>query len=167
MDPLVVARFAAAATEVIELAQVEARSLGQTQVCTEHLLLALLRRGDGVAGRALGSCEVTLARFHARLEEIWPELRIGRRRPNDSIEGEVPLSALTPRTPNPPRTPAQMTTRPGDRATAAPRRGCRIKASRRWWPTLAVAGARAAVCDDAHTDDPRATDGLANFGARP
>ena len=45
--------------------------------------------------------------------------------------------------------------------------GCRIKASRRWWPTLAVVGARAAVCDDAYTDDPRATDGLANFGACP
>lgn len=52
-------KFTDKARKVMSLAQEEARGLGQMYVGTEHLLLALIREGDGVAAQALAKLDVT------------------------------------------------------------------------------------------------------------
>ena len=52
-------KFTDKARKVMSLAQDEARNLGQMYVGTEHLLLALIREGEGVAAKALAKLEVT------------------------------------------------------------------------------------------------------------
>jgi ATP-dependent Clp protease ATP-binding subunit ClpC len=47
--------FTAQAKKVLELAQRESRALGHTYIGTEHILLGLLREGDGVAVQVLVS----------------------------------------------------------------------------------------------------------------
>ena len=44
-------RFTAGAGRVLQFAQEEARKLGGNIIGTEHLLLGLVREGDGVAAR--------------------------------------------------------------------------------------------------------------------
>ncbi len=57
--------------KVIQLAAKEARALNHTYVGTEHLLLGLLREGDGVASRVLKSLDVNVERCR---QEILAEL---------------------------------------------------------------------------------------------
>ena len=52
-------RFTDRARRVIVLAQEEARTLQHNYIGTEHLLLGLIREGDGVAAKALASKGVT------------------------------------------------------------------------------------------------------------
>ncbi|MFN2502651.1 MAG: Clp protease N-terminal domain-containing protein [Acidimicrobiales bacterium] len=52
-------RFTTAARQVVVLAQEEARSLGHGYIGTEHILLGLLREGEGVAASVLGASGVT------------------------------------------------------------------------------------------------------------
>jgi ATP-dependent Clp protease ATP-binding subunit ClpC len=52
-------RFTERARQVVVLAQEEARDLKHNYIGTEHLLLGLLREGDGVAARVLGALEVS------------------------------------------------------------------------------------------------------------
>ena len=59
------------AKRAIALAQIEARSLGHAYVGTEHLLLGLLREGDGVAAKVLRSLNVNIQQCR---EEILKEL---------------------------------------------------------------------------------------------
>ena len=49
------------AKRVIDLAYAEARRLGNDYIGTEHLLLGLVREGDGLAGRVLSRLGVDLA----------------------------------------------------------------------------------------------------------
>ena len=58
------------AKRVLELAYTEAKELGHPYVGTEHLLLALLREGEGVAARALEEEGVDLARARAVVNSI-------------------------------------------------------------------------------------------------
>ena len=55
------------AKRVIELAIDEARQLGHSYIGTEHLLLGLLREGDGVAAGVLDSFNITLERARAEI----------------------------------------------------------------------------------------------------
>lgn len=55
-------RFTDRARRVIVLAQEEARTLQHNYIGTEHLLLGLIREGEGVAAKALASKGVTLDR---------------------------------------------------------------------------------------------------------
>ena len=55
------------AKRVIELAIDEARQLGHTYIGTEHLLLGLLREGEGVAAGVLDSFSITLDRTRAEV----------------------------------------------------------------------------------------------------
>src|SRR6185312_2513987 len=48
------------AKKVIELSMDEARKLGHTYVGTEHILLGLIREGEGVAARVLNNLGVSL-----------------------------------------------------------------------------------------------------------
>ena len=52
-------KFTDKARKVMSLAQDEARNLGQMYVGTEHLLLALIKEGEGIAAQALAKLEVT------------------------------------------------------------------------------------------------------------
>jgi len=53
-------RFTDRARRAVVLAQDEARQLGHSQIGTEHLLLGMLRGGNGVAASALTSLGITL-----------------------------------------------------------------------------------------------------------
>jgi len=70
------------AKRVIELAIDEARQLGHNYIGTEHLLLGLMREGEGVAAGVLDSLGVTLERARAKtaqvLSQAVPRSRGGR-----------------------------------------------------------------------------------------
>ena len=59
----------------LSLAIKEANSLRHSYVGTEHLLLGLLREGDGVAARVLKSFQVTFEKAHLEiLKELDPNI---------------------------------------------------------------------------------------------
>jgi ATP-dependent Clp protease ATP-binding subunit ClpA len=63
-------RFTDRARRVVVLAQEEARRLDHSYIGTEHLLLGLIREGEGVAARALKSLEISLDAVRRQVEEI-------------------------------------------------------------------------------------------------
>ena len=69
-------RFTDRARRVVVLAEEEARMLDHTWIGTEHLLLGLLREGDGIAARALASRGISLQPVREQVEEIGG--RLGR-----------------------------------------------------------------------------------------
>lgn len=66
-------RFTDRARRVIVLAQDEARSLKHNYLGTEHILLGLIREGEGVAAKALESLNVALDDVRAQVVEIIGE----------------------------------------------------------------------------------------------
>ncbi len=70
------------AKKVIELAIDEARQMGHNYIGTEHLLLGLLREGEGVASSVLDSFGITLERARAEVAHILtqgtPKARLSR-----------------------------------------------------------------------------------------
>ena len=68
-------RLTEGARQVVVLSQEEARVLKHDSVDTEHILLGLLREGDGVAARVLGSLGITVERVRAQVVRIvgWGE----------------------------------------------------------------------------------------------
>jgi ATP-dependent Clp protease ATP-binding subunit ClpC len=78
-------RFTDQARRVIVAAQKEARLLDHNYIGTEHILLGLLREGEGQAARTLASLGVSLEAVRTQVEEI-----IGR---GDSIpSGHIPFT---------------------------------------------------------------------------
>ena len=63
-------KFTDRARKVMSLAQDEARSLGQMYVGTEHLLLALIKEGDGIAAQALAKLDVTYDETLATVKQL-------------------------------------------------------------------------------------------------
>src|SRR4030088_1193785 len=63
-------RFTERARRVVALAQEEARMLDHNYIGTEHILLGLIREGEGVAGRALESLGISLEAVRQQVEEI-------------------------------------------------------------------------------------------------
>jgi hypothetical protein len=63
-------RFTDKARRVVVLAQEEARILNHNYIGTEHILLGLLREGEGVGARALESLGVSLEAVRRQVEEI-------------------------------------------------------------------------------------------------
>jgi ATP-dependent Clp protease ATP-binding subunit ClpC len=63
-------RFTDRARRVVVLAQEEARLLDHNWIGTEHILLGLLREGEGVAARALESLGISLDAVRQQVEEI-------------------------------------------------------------------------------------------------
>ena len=80
-------RFTERARHVMRLAQEEAQRLQHNYIGTEHLLLGLLREGEGVAGKVLTGLGVDLERVRQAVEGI-----VGRG--EHLVSGEV---GLTPR----------------------------------------------------------------------
>ncbi|AWE43030.1 MULTISPECIES: ATP-dependent Clp protease ATP-binding subunit [unclassified Actinobaculum] len=79
-------RFTDRARRVIVLAQEEARNLKHNYLGTEHILLGLIREGEGVAAKALDALDITLENVRAQVIDI-----IG--------EGQEPPSGHIPFTP--------------------------------------------------------------------
>jgi ATP-dependent Clp protease ATP-binding subunit ClpA len=63
-------RFTDQARRVVVLAEEEARMLDHNWIGTEHLLLGVLREGDGFAARALESLGISLQPVRQQVEEI-------------------------------------------------------------------------------------------------
>jgi ATP-dependent Clp protease ATP-binding subunit ClpC len=79
-------RFTDRSRRIVVLAQEEARRLDHNWIGTEHILLGLIKEGDGVAARALESIGISLDAVRQKVEEI-----IGR--------GQQPPSGHIPFTP--------------------------------------------------------------------
>ena len=56
--------------KILELAQRESRALGHTYIGTEHILLGLLREGDGVAPQVLVSLDADLNTVRQRVIQL-------------------------------------------------------------------------------------------------
>ena len=79
-------QFTDRARAIVVLAQEEARLLDHPYIGTEHILLGLVREGEGVAALALKELEISLDDVRAQVEKI-----IGR--------GEGPVTGQVPFTP--------------------------------------------------------------------
>jgi ATP-dependent Clp protease ATP-binding subunit ClpC len=66
-------RFTDRARRVIVLAQEEARMLNHNYIGTEHLLLGLVREGEGVAAKALEAMDISLNGVREQVQEIIGE----------------------------------------------------------------------------------------------
>lgn len=78
-------RFTDRARKVLVFAQQEAARFGHGYIGTEHLLLGLLREGEGVAAKALTSLNIDLEAVRARVEEI-----LGKGQENNAEMGYTP-----------------------------------------------------------------------------
>ncbi len=58
------------AKKVIELSMDEARKLGHTYVGTEHILLGLIREGEGVAARVLNNLDISLNKARQQVLQL-------------------------------------------------------------------------------------------------
>src|SRR5699024_12039948 len=58
------------AKKVVELSQDEARKLGHPYVGTEHILLGLIREGEGVAARVLHNLDVNLNKARQQVLQL-------------------------------------------------------------------------------------------------
>jgi hypothetical protein len=63
-------RFSDGARRVVVLAQEEARLLNHNYIGTEHLLLGIVREGEGVAAQALESLEISLTDVRREVEDF-------------------------------------------------------------------------------------------------
>lgn len=63
-------RFTERAQKVLYLAKEEAIRLGHPVVGTEHLLLGLLREGDGIAAKALQALNLDLSNVAMEVENL-------------------------------------------------------------------------------------------------
>ena len=79
------------AKKVIELAVDEARLLGHQYIGTEHILLGLLREGEGVAAGVLESLGVSVERVHTELNRI-----LSQNMPHPSASGGGRPATKTP-----------------------------------------------------------------------
>ena len=78
-------RFTDRARQTVVLAQEEARRLGHTYIGTEHLLLGLLREGEGVAAQALGRLGISLTDVRSDVVRIIGEL-------SEAPSGHIPFT---------------------------------------------------------------------------
>jgi ATP-dependent Clp protease ATP-binding subunit ClpC len=78
------------AKKVIELAIDEARRLNHHYIGTEHILLGLVREGEGIAAGVLESLGATMKRVRAQTLLVLD--RISKDTPSDQGDGEAPPS---------------------------------------------------------------------------
>ncbi len=75
--------------KVLSLAAKEAKNLNHTYVGTEHILLGLLREGDGVAARVLKNMDVDIEQTRQEiLKELDPNFNSGEEAPANEGGGE-------------------------------------------------------------------------------
>jgi len=86
------------AKRVIDLAYDEARNLNNNYIGTEHLLLGLIREGDGLAGRVLAKLGVELERARREvmsLQDNETQTKSGGRSTGSSTTGGTPAKTQT------------------------------------------------------------------------
>jgi ATP-dependent Clp protease ATP-binding subunit ClpA len=84
--------------KTLALAGKEAVALGHRYVGTEHILLGLLREGDGVPARVLQALGVDLEKLrNGILLELAPNFALGERRPSTADEMKAKLQELSRR----------------------------------------------------------------------
>src|SRR6266850_7965180 len=94
--------FTPRAQQVLALAGKEAKALNHTYVGTEHILLGLLREGDGVAARVLKNLDVDIEQTRQEiLKELDPNFAAteegvseGSEKPAPEKKGEIKTPAL-------------------------------------------------------------------------
>src|SRR3954466_6124552 len=75
--------------KVLALAAKEAKNLNHTYVGTEHILLGLLREGDGVAARVLKNMDVDIEQTRQEiLKELDPNFNSGEEAPTNEGGGQ-------------------------------------------------------------------------------
>jgi ATP-dependent Clp protease ATP-binding subunit ClpC len=79
-------RFTDQARRIVALAQEEARTLNRDDIGTEHILLALIREGSGMAAEALTALGITEEAARQRVEEVTGRGRQGPQR------GRIPFT---------------------------------------------------------------------------
>ena len=80
-------RFSDRARQAVVMAQEEARLLNHNYIGTEHILLALVHQGEGVASAVLRSLDISLERVRAEVEQI-----IGVGTKDDVPAGHIPFT---------------------------------------------------------------------------
>ena len=75
-------RFTDRARRAVDLAEEEARRLNHSYIGTEHILLGLIREGEGVAARALESLGISLDDVRRQVEQIIGQ---GQQEPHEQI----------------------------------------------------------------------------------
>jgi ATP-dependent Clp protease ATP-binding subunit ClpC len=78
-------RFSEEARQVVVYAQDEARELRHNYIGTEHVLLGLLREGEGIPARSLGNLGVTLVDMRTEVANI-----VGQG--DEIITGQIPFT---------------------------------------------------------------------------
>jgi len=68
--PMQTVHYTPRAKKVVELSQDEARKLGHPYVGTEHILLGLIREGEGVAARVLHNLDVSLNKARQQVLQL-------------------------------------------------------------------------------------------------
>ena len=69
--------FTPRAKRVLELSLEEARQLGHNYIGTEHLLLGLIREGEGVAARVLENLSIDLTKVRTQVIRISETAEVG------------------------------------------------------------------------------------------
>lgn len=69
-EPMQTVHYTPRAKKVVELSQDEARKLGHSYVGTEHILLGLIREGEGVAARVLNNLGVSLNKARQQVLQL-------------------------------------------------------------------------------------------------
>ena len=85
--------------KVLVLANKEARALNHTYVGTEHMLLGLLREGDGIAARVLRNLDVDVESTRQEiLKELEPNLQaaLENAKPSPATPTHTPVRLETP-----------------------------------------------------------------------
>jgi ATP-dependent Clp protease ATP-binding subunit ClpA len=79
--------FTKRAKKVLEMSLLESVQLGQNYIGTEHILLGLIREGDGVAAQVLVKLGADLNRVRQQVIRLVDDLgqRTGRLRPDDAL----------------------------------------------------------------------------------
>jgi len=85
--------FTPRAKKVLELSLREALQMGHNYIGTEHILLGLLREGEGVAARVLNSLGVTLNSVKIKVKEILNSQSLYAE-PGSETRASVPRKAL-------------------------------------------------------------------------
>ena len=80
-------RFTDRARQVVVRAQEEARMLGHNYIGTEHILLGLIREGDGIAAKSLTAMGISLDATRQAVEGI-----IGRGAQPVPASGHIPFT---------------------------------------------------------------------------
>ncbi len=87
--------FTPRAKKVLELSWDEARQLGHNYIGTEHLLLGLIREGEGVAAKVLENLGVDLNKCRSNVIKLLGESRTGQG-PQTTTTGAPQSKAKTP-----------------------------------------------------------------------